>query len=1106
MGKTFIKNLLRAIKGSLSRYLSIMLIIALGVSFYSGVRAASPDMKQSADQYFQDQNLMDFRVMSTLGLTDKDVTAIAQEPWAAQVVPGYHMDVMVNGSWVINLHSLPRGQEINKVTLLQGRFPEEPGEILVEERFFQEYDLHLGDTLTLTSGGTADLKDTLQETEFEIVGTGYSPLYISRQRQLSSVGNGSVKGFAYVVPENFKGEVYTELYIKVNLPLSATSLMDSEAYQEAIKPIKARLEEMAEARGEARYTELITEAQEKLEEGKQELEEAKLEAEKQLSEARETLESSEKTLREAAADLEAQEGYLEQELERGRQTLMEKEAELKEAQETLEKREQELQEGERKLLQEEAKVADGLNQLQQGKEQAYRGFLREIEVQMAALEEQGNPLALSQLQGIYQQHIVNRSFDEMMTSLRGAGLLGTLPGTEQLVTLEETLAQQEEALNQGKQTLAQEREKLEAGKAALAEGKKTLEEGQAALTAGWEEYYRNRAAALQQLEEGKERLAQGQRELEEGKETLQREEAKAREEIQEAEETLRDHEEQLKQLEHPEWYILGRSSNLGYETYRLDSGRIDKIGSVFPFIFFLVAALVSLTTMTRMVQENRIEIGTFKALGYSRRTIVLHYLAYALSASLGGSLLGISFGFKLFPPLIMNAYGLMYTIPVLLAPFRMDLALLATLLAVIFTTTAAVAATLGELREVPATLLRPKAPKLGKEIMLEKITFLWNLLSFSQKVTARNLFRYKQRLIMTVMGIAACTGLVLTGFGIRSGITGFINRQFNEIYRYDLQTIFNEPMEGRELLEFQEHLKEDDNLVESHFVYLKNGTIPLEQGTQEEAYVVVSDQGEALGRMIHLRYGGETLALPKEGVLITEKLAKLAEKKPGDTLRLTLDDQTLEVEIVGITEQYLQHYLYMDAEYYEAITGKNFQVNSFFGKLQDLSHEREAHTAEVLGKVENVAGISFKRNQLADQTMSMNSINSVVWVLVISAGALAFIVIYNLTNININERKRELATIKLLGFYDHELASYIYRENVILTLMGAALGIPLGMVMNQFVLTAAEFNAIMLVRTIETKYFAIAVLLTLCFSGVINLIMYGKFKKIDMVEALKSAE
>ncbi|HEY5587262.1 MAG TPA: ABC transporter permease [Ruminiclostridium sp.] len=633
----------------------------------------------------------------------------------------------------------------------------------------------------------------------------------------------------------------------------------------------------------------------------------------------------------------------------------------------------------------------------------------------------------------------------------------------------------------------------------IKESRKKIAKAEAELNKG-------RVEGLAKLDNGRKELEVGEIEIDTNTEKLKSEEVKANAKIKDGEAEIRKNSGKLSDIKQPEWYVLGRPENVGYETYRQFSDRIDNIGKVFPLIFFLVAALVSLTTMTRMVQEKRIEIGTFKALGYSRTAIVSHYLIYSLSASAIGSLIGISLGFRLLPPFIMSAYSSMYTIPDSVRTFNTSLALQASLIAILFTVVAAAAATLDELREVPASLMRPKPPKSGKKIVLEKINFIWKRLSFTKKVTARNIFRYKQRLFMTVIGIAACTGLMISGFGLKEGIIGATESQFSTIYKYDMQGTLNINASEADKNDIKEKALKDSNIQSILFTYSKSGTVQLGKSKSQDAYVVVPEDKAAFNGFINLTTEGEKLELDEDGVILTEKLSKLINKKAGDTIEITLNDKVVKARISAVTEHYFQHYIYMSRAYYQKITGKDITFNNFYGLIHNTSEDRENNTFNTLKNISSINSVGFKNNVQVDYNKSVNSINSVILVLIVAAGVLAFVVIYNLTNINISERSRELATIKLLGFYNIELAAYIYRENTVLTVIGSLTGIPVGLLLNKLIAATAETNDMMFLQKISPIYFLFSILLTLLFSVVVNLAMYSRFDKIDMIESLKSAE
>lgn len=1117
MKKTFFKNLFRDIRKTYSRFFSILIIIALGVAFYAGVRATSPDMKKSGDNYLKQTNFMDFKLISTLGLTKNDLLEVSKIKGVLKAEGSKSIDVIVEKdkrSMVLNVNSIPKNDSINNIVLISGNMPLNEDEIVVEELFLKQNHINIGDEIELKSGRETSLDEELNITKFKIVGGAKSPLYISAQRQLSSIGNGSVRGFLYILPEVFKRDIYNEIYLKVDALESKKSLFLNEEYKKSIEEIKNNLKDIGKIRNDIRYNEVLGEAERKLQEGEEKLNSSKLEAEEKFGEAYRKISDGKEEILKGRREILKSEAIFNEKIQEGEAQIKYGKEQILLSQNQIIIKEKEIEEGKIKIAQGKKEIELAFSTLELEKEKAAsdisQGILKIVEeakkqYELEPLNEELRIYYYS-LKGLYEKDILGKDFDTMYSSLFEDGALPQinlyfdleninknfefakgelLKSRENLNIQEKLLLEGEETLNQGKKSLEIENEKLIQGEIKLLSEKKS---------------------GLLKLEEGRKKLDNGEGEIQKNLDILNEEEKKAYIEIKNGEEKLEESRSKIKDIKTPDWYVLGRFENVGYETYRQDSDRIDNIGKAFPLIFFLVAALVSLTTMTRMVQENRIEIGTFKALGYSRVAIISHYLIYALLSSLMGSILGISFGFRLFPPLIMNAYSTLYTIGDQLTPFNTLLALGASLIAILFTTMAGAFATFEELREAPSSLMRPKPPKSGKTILLERIPFIWKRLSFTKKVTARNIFRYKQRLFMTVIGIATCTGLMITGFGLKSGIVGAVEDQFKIIYKYDMNGALKNEIDTTEKYTTRDQIMEDSNVSSLLFTYTKNATVDLSKSGKEDVFLVVVENKEEINKYIEINSKGNPLDLEDNGVIITQKLSKLTGKKVGDKIDITLKGKIINVKISGITTNYIQHYVYISAKYYEEVTGEGVKYNGFYGLLKSKSEIDQDKTSKLLLNVKNVNSVSFKNNVQIDFNKTTKSINTVVLVLIISAGVLAFVVIYNLTNININERKRELATIKLLGFFNNELASYIYRENMILTVLGSLTGILVGMFLNNFVINTAETNVMMFKRSIEPIYFLYSVLLTLSFSVIVNLAMYGEFDKIDMIESLKNAE
>ena len=556
------------------------------------------------------------------------------------------------------------------------------------------------------------------------------------------------------------------------------------------------------------------------------------------------------------------------------------------------------------------------------------------------------------------------------------------------------------------------------------------------------------------------------------------------------------------------WYVNDRSSNAGYSDYRDNTERIAAVGDVFPIIFFIVAALVSLTTMTRMVEEQRIEMGTFKALGYSARTIAGKYILYAGAACLSGGILGCLIGFKLFPGVILNAYAIMYRIPDIRMPFRSDIALMSILAILFCTGLATVAASIVSLREVPASLMRPKAPKAGKRVLLERIPFLWKRLSFTWKVTARNILRYKKRFFMSIVGIAGSCSLLITGFGIDHSIFGIVDIQFGEIWQMDIQAYTYDTMPREEIEALLENNPAREKITS--VMYCNDTICDAESGGQRTGNVHVMgvlNNDELLGKISLRTADGTPLTLGDDGAIITYKLAEIFNLEPGDVFTILTGGQEYEVRVSGIAENYIQHYVYISEAYYEQVFAKSLEYNGFMMDLEEGLDEAGRNTViEQLLSESRMYTVQELISLYEQMNETLGVLNYVTLVLIVGSALLTFVVMLNLTNINLGERKRELATLRVLGFYDKEMYQYIFRENNTLAVIGAGLGLILGKFMHTFVIRTCEVDLVMFVRDAGAASYCYSFVLTVVFSLLVNLMMRKKVRSIDMVESLKSAE
>lgn len=666
-------------------------------------------------------------------------------------------------------------------------------------------------------------------------------------------------------------------------------------------------------------------------------------------------------------------------------------------------------------------------------------------------------------------------------------------GWQEILDGEQELADAKAEIEENEQKLLDAKTEIEEGWQELLDGEAEIADGEQQIAENEQKLIDGRA----DLEEGRQELDDGWQEYEDGKQEAEQELADGWQEIM-------DGRDELASLERPEWYVLGRGTNVGYASFEGDCDRMESLSTVFPTMFFLVAALVALTTMTRMVDEERGVIGAYKALGYGRLRIASKYLIYAAVPSVLGSLFGIVLGNQTLPRICWSAYLMMYRGPDLLVVHQPVFNTIGCVASAACTLGATAFACRSELRETPASLLQPKAPKAGKRIFLEYIRPLWKRLRFTQKVTCRNLFLYKRRLFMTIVGIAGATGLLLTGFGIKDSVSGIVEKQYSEIYLYDTIVSLkdNEVSDGaREIL--------DGDSFDGWMTVMKKSTDLMAGDASYSGYVLVPENAEDLGTYINLRdrKTGESVEFTEGSVLVTEKLAGLLGVDVGGTITIENESgRRVDFTVTGIVENYVYHYLYISPELYESEMNEPFEPSEIDAVCVETDGEAREAIAAQLQEQEGVATAGFTEDTRASFDDLVESLNSIILVIIFCAGALAFVVLYNLTNINVTERQRELATIKVLGFRDGEVAGYIYRETSLLTILGCAVGLAFGVLMHSFVIQTVEVDMVMFGRTVEPLSFVYSALLTLLFAVIVDLVMYPKLKKIDMVESLKSVD
>lgn len=1355
--KALRKEFWMEIRKSKSRFISILLIVALGVAFFSGIQASSPDMRYSGDAYYDESSLMDIKVVGTMGLTSDDVSSIESIDGIESAEGAWSTDVMCGeGQKQKVLHIESINDTVNKLDVQEGRLPEKSGEIFLDSTFASSNEYKVGDKVALREEGDSPV---LVTTEYTVVGTGRSPLYISFNRGNTTLGTGEVNGFGYVLPEDFDQEIYTQIYVTVHGAKGLTSYTDG--YENLIAKIKDRVENIADDRCQIRLAAVKADAQEEINDAQKKLDDGKKEADEKLADAKEELDKGEKDLEDGRKEYEDGKSQLEdakteladgkkqledakteltdgknqledakaqladgksqlesarsqlsssksqldtarsqlddgwsqvnaakaqladgqaqldsaqkqvtsglaeleenqktldenkakladgkaqieageQQLEAAKQTLTTKQSELDQSKAEIIAGQQQIESTRTQLNAQKQQITDGLSQVSAGEAQLQDGISalesakaqltelqsqleivrasynaalenpdasqEEIDIlaaQVSALEEQEAAVS-QQIQASEAQIESQRQQLAATRSELESGLAAVENGLSQLSQKESELNAGREQITAGQaeidagwiqiqeqeNTLAASKAEIEAGEQELEKGQKQLKaakkklnkaqkeidsnaetlaagqaeldanvaklndseaqyasgleqynsgarqiaENEAKLTSGEQEIAENEAKLAdgeKEIADNEKKLADGEKEITDNEKKLQDaakdlkkgekdladgkkeyEDAKkdAEDEIAENQQKLNDAKKELEDLEMPEWMVTDREDLPEYTDYGDNADRLRNIGQVFPVIFFLVAALISLTTMTRMVEEQRTQIGTLKALGYKKSAIAAKYICYAFFATLLGSVLGMLIGEKIIPYIIITAYGIMYhnvanTISI---DYQPGFALIASAASVVCTVGATLFASGKELQETPASLMRPPAPKEGKRVLLERLTFIWKHLSFSWKSTIRNLFRYKKRLIMTVFGIAGSMGLMLVGFGIQDSISDIAAIQYRELQHYDGMVIEDSDATEEEHAELFEYMKENEQIAHCNRVQMTKISAP-KGSSNISIYLFVPESLSEFARDVTLknRITGETYELTDEGAAISEKTASLLGLKVGDMIPLKKGDKEYKVRVAVITENYMSHYLYMTPRVYEQTFGEMPEYeNIVFTMQEDCKDDLEMAGTRILANP-GALSISYTSSLASQVDRMLSTLDAVILVLIVSAGMLAFVVLYNLNNINITERQRELATLKVLGFYDGEVSQYVLRENVILTVLGIMFGAVFGILIHRYVITTVEVDAVMFGRNIKPLSFLYSGILTSIFSIVVNGVMHFKLKTIDMVESLKSVE
>lgn len=1074
------KDIIRDIKKSRGRFLSIMLIVALGVAFFSGIKITPLVMRDTTDKYYDEYNLMDIRVISTLGLTDEDASELKKVEGVDGVFRSNSMDVLAeidNREDVIKVHGLPDKDSgnnyINKVKVVEGRLPEKQGECVIIKPKYSDISKNVGDHIDIKSGTDDPITDSLKSDKYTVTGIVETPYYLSFELGSTSIGDGSVDGVMMVPQSDFKTEAFSEIYLTVKDAKGKNSYYDE--YKNTVKQVENRIEKISGARIDARYNEIVGEATAKLNDAKKEYNDKKNDTEKKLNDAEDEIKKGKQELEDGKAELASKKKSTEKQIKDGF-------AEIESAQKKLEQAEKELNKAEENLAEKENQAN---REIEKAQEQ-----LKPLETQISNL---------------------NRTISSLEESLKNPNL-----SDEEKEAIQNNISQSQSRLNElkaqydtGMAQINQIQESIDSAKEQISTQKAYLKNNKEKLAKEKSNLYTMQKKAKAEFEKAEAEIKSNEQKLKDAESELEESRKKAEDEFKKAEKKIQDAEDEIEKIEKPEWYILNRDKLYSTAEYSGCTDSIDALAAIFPVFFVLVAALVALTTMTRMVDEQRINIGTMKALGYSTWDIAKKYIVYSFSASITGSIIGLMIGYTVFPIIIYNAYALMYTVPEIQLEFNVPIAAASVIVSILVTTLAAFGACYKELMETPSVLMRPKAPKIGKRILLERVPFIWGRISFIGKVTLRNIFRYKKRFMMTVLGISGCTALILTGFGIKDSIQMIVDGQFGELFIYDASVTFDDEESSEKLSELEEYIKSQKDISEYTLFGSQNGKVVLND-EEKSVTIMIPDDNSKMDDFITLRErkGHNPIKLKDNGIVISEKAARNLGASVGDEVELTNENEIKKkVKITGITENYTNHYVYMSKESYKNIYGRDPEINTaLLNMKKELSSDDEGVFSEKIINSTCAEAVSFNTGIRDSFSDTIKSLNYVVLLMIISAGALAFVVLYNLSNVNISERIREIATIKVLGFYDREVSQYIYRENVILTIIGTILGLFIGTILHQFIMVTVEVENMMFGRIINPISYVIAAVLTIILGIIVNFAMNRKLKNIKMVESLKSVD
>lgn len=1098
------RNLRQSIVKSLGRYIAITAIITLGAGLFLGLVMTKTDMIATGQQYTDEQNMFDLRMVSNYGWSEEFVDEFASLPGVTDAEGQIYMDLIARigeeKEAVYRFYSIP--EKVNRLSLRSGRMPAGENECLADGYLLDESVI--GKQVILSQTNEKDALDAVIYKTFTIVGQVSTPLFMDMNRGTTSVGSGVLENYFFVPESAFDVDYYTE----INLTLDGDYAIYSDAYSAALDAAVDVLEPDAEALAKRRFEELRAEIEEDYDEGYQEYldglkeyEDGKTEAEQELADAEAELKDAQKKVDDGydqllKADNDIQNGY--KQIEEARTQLYNNKVTLQ----------QQLQQMEANIPLAEADIArvEQIIGMTGPALQSELGAAQQsvnTAQQSLAAAQQTLTAAQAALQGLQN----NPDATQEQLAEAAAAVLGAQNAVISAQSAVTTAQQRLDVLNGLNELYAPVVNALNyllSMKNQLSSGLNQIEAGFAELEQKWAEL----ESAEQQVDikwgewsKGRDELADGWKEFEEAKIEVAEELTEAQAKLKDAEQELKDAREKIDSMEEPDLFILDRESNIGYNNLNSSSDIVAGVSRVFPVFFLLIASLVCITTMTRMIDEERTQIGTLKALGYTNGEIISKYLVYSGSGAVIGCILGITLGCSIFPMIIWDAYKIMLYIQpdvVLTVDWLLAGAVSAAYLTVMLLVTWYCC--YKTLQEEPAQLIRPKAPEAGKAIVLEYFP-IWHKIKFLNKVAIRNIFRYRQRLAMMMIGIGGCTALLIAGFGLRDSVGNIVEHQFREVTHYDISVYFREELAEKEQRKFEQTIR---NKSEA-FMYYHQSSVELDTGDSVKELYMVSGDSE-LKDFITLKTGDSAISLPgKNEVVLSVGVAENMGIKPGDLVVIrSADLEEMELEVSGIYDNYIYNYCIVDPDTIEAHWGEEPELQMAFvtvGEGNDVYG-----TGAAITELDTVLNVTVSED-VADMVSSMmQALDMVVMVAVLAAALLAIIVLYNLTNININERIREIATIKVLGFNAMETAAYVFKENMVLTVAGSLVGLLMGRLLLEFIMVQIKIDMVWFRALLNPASCVLAVVITLISAVAVVFIFYFKLEKINMAEALKSVE